>query len=235
MRIILLILIILFCIEATGLILFEIKFQLLYKYRDFMISLNDRLLLIYGENGDYSRIYGEYESVLGKSLENNLRGIEGVILLFFDIIQFVILFISNLLQLCNKCCKICRGVFSLLFHLIVFAYNLLNLLVSFSIKNKINLTDDEIYLFDEQFNNEIKKTLKIFYERKIYMITCLFFVCGAIIAQFVLIIIDLKKSRDEDKKNNENVLEPQVVVFQETDGHRNSNQDDSKNQDTKKN
>lgn len=235
MRIILLILIILFCIEAAGLIIFEIKYLLIYQYYDFMKSLNDRLLLIYGgENEDYLRIYGEYESVLGKYVGYNLRGLGGAIQLFFYLIQFAILLISNLLQLCNKCCKICRGVFSLLFHLIVFAYNFIVLSDSFSIKNEINLTDDEIYLFDEQFNNEIKKTLKVFYERKIYMITCLFFVCGAIIAQFVLIIIDLKKSRDEDKKNNENVLEPQVVVFQETDRQRN-NQDDSKNQETGKN
>ena len=83
------------------------------------------------------------------------------------------------------------------------------------------------------------------YDRKIYIITCLFFVNAAILAEFILIIIELKLSRDEDKKNaanTNNVLEPQVIVYQNTETQRNNldsemntKQDNTSNQETVKN
>ena len=62
------------------------------------------------------------------------------------------------------------------------------------------------------------------YDRKIYLITCRFFEAIGIIAQFVLIILDLVKTYSNKKKteiNNNNVQEQNVIVY-ETERQRNN-------------
>ena len=92
------------------------------------------------------------------------------------------------------------------------------LIDSFRIKNEVNFTDDEIYIFDSSFNNEIKEKLQIMYDRKIYMIIFGFVAIIGEISQFALIIVDLVKfKKNLNVENNNNINEQHVAVFQETE------------------
>ena len=246
MRIILIILIILFCIEIAGVILFTYKYALIDSYGSFMDHLEYQLKKRY--NSSYEFYFNKYKEVFG-DYDRRYYGLSEVIFTIFNIIELAVLLISNLFQLCNKCWKICRAITSLLLLLICFGYSFLLLWHSFSFKSKVDLTDEEIYIFDEEFNNEIKNNLKYIHDRRIYLITSSFFVTAAILAEFVLIIIDVKLSKDEDKKNTaggtantNNAIEPQVIVFQNTETQRNNldsqmntKQDNTNNQETIKN
>ena len=92
------------------------------------------------------------------------------------------------------------------------------LIDSFRIKNEVNFTDDEIYIFDSSFNNEIKEKLQIMHDRKIYMIIFGFVAIIGEISQFALIIVDLVKfKKNLNVENNNNINEQHVAVFQETE------------------
>ena len=180
-----------------------------------MSQLKDKLRLKYGNN-HYLHFYEEYQSVFGKY--EYLYGIEAIFLYFFTAIEIAILILSILLQTCKSCCKICRGVFSLLLLFICIVYRIMFLIDSFRIKNEVNFTDDEIYIFDSSFNNEIKEKLQIMHDRKIYMIIFGFVAIIGEISQFALIIVDLVKfKKNLNVENNNNINEQHVAVFQETE------------------
>ena len=64
------------------------------------------------------------------------------------------------------------------------------------------------------------------YDRKIYLITCRFIEAAGIIAQFVLIIIDLVKTysnKNKNEINNDNVQVQNVIVY-ETERLRNNSE-----------
>ena len=79
--------------------------------------------------------------------------------------------------------------------LIAIAYDVF----AFEVEYKLNLNDDEIYIFSDKFNEEIKKNLNYQLTRKINMIICVFLAQGAMITQAVLIIL---KHRATDKNQN---------------------------------
>ena len=215
MRIILLLLFIILCIVIAAIILYLYKFHLAYEFGSFMSQLEYKLRLKYGDN-HYLHFYEEYQSVFGKY--RDLYGLENIFLYFFTAIEIAILILSILLQTCKTCCKICRGVFSLLLLFICIVYRIMFLIDSFRIKNEVNFTDDEIYIFDSSFNNEIKEKLQIMYDRKIYMIIFGFVAIIGEISQFALIIVDLVKfKKNLNVENNNNINEQHVAVFQETE------------------
>ena len=215
MRIILLLLFIILCIVIAAIILYLYKFHLAYEFGSFMSQLEYKLRLKYGDN-HYLHFYEEYQSVFGKY--RDLYGLENIFLYFFTAIEIAILILSILLQTCKTCCKICRGVFSLLLLFICIVYRMMFLIGSFRIKNEVNFTDDEIYIFDSSFNNEIKEKLQIMYDRKIYMIIFCFVAIIGKISQFALIIVDLVKfKKNLNVENNNNINEQHVAVFQETE------------------
>ena len=215
MRIILLLLFIILCIVIAAIILYLYKFHLAYEFGSFMSQLEYKLRLKYGDN-HYLHFYEEYQSVFGKY--EYLYGLGAIFLYFFTAIEIAILILSILLQTCKSCCKICRGVFSLLLLFICIVYRMMLLIDSFRIKNEVNFTDDEIYIFDSSFNNEIKEKLQIMYDRKIYMIIFGFVAIIGEISQFALIIVDLVKfKKNLNVENNNNINEQHVAVFQETE------------------
>ena len=94
------------------------------------------------------------------------------------------------------------------------------LIDSFRIKNEVNFTDDEIYIFDSSFNNEIKEKLQIMHDRKIYMIIFGFVAIIGEISQFALIIVDLVKfKKNEPIENNNNIItnERRVIAIQDSE------------------
>ena len=216
MRIILLLLSILLCINLVSLILYHIKHDLIYKNKDFRIMLNEKIELEPKYNPKY-KYQNEFNSVFGNSFSPDATE-------FFPfLLCLVFSIIAVLLQLCKTCWKIGRSIISLILITPFFFYAYYALNTSFKAKNKLNLVDEEIYVFDDEFNSELKEKLKTMYERKIYMITCSLIFSIGIFVQFILILIDIEIwYSNEEKDNNNNVLGQDVVVYQETDRQRNN-------------
>ena len=101
---------------------------------------------------------------------------------------------------------------------------IINLVDSIKLKYKLDLLDEEIYIFDDEFNNEIKEKFTILYETKIYMIICSFIWLLGMIAQFVLIILNLKivySKKKNNKNKNSNTNRQDVIVYQDTERQKN--------------
>ena len=92
------------------------------------------------------------------------------------------------------------------------------LVESIMTKYKVNLTDEQIYMYDTEFNKEIKEKLDMMFERKIYMLSFSIFLTLAVLTQYILIIIDIHLFKK--KKNNINInnnTQPQIAVNQESE------------------
>ena len=234
MRIILLVLFILLCTNLASLLLYYNRYMLTIAYEDFMNRLKEKLELKFGND----IIYKEYESLFGKYGPFMLYGLTKLVVYLFLIIEIAFLVIPILFQTCNKCCKICRAIISLLLLIVALFFSIGYLISSFKIKNRVNLTDEEIYIFDDEFNNEIKKNIKTMYDRKIYLITCRFFELAGIIAQFILIIIDLVKTysnKNKNEINNDNYQVQNVIIYETERQKNNSEFADNAKQDNRDN
>jgi len=214
MRVPLLLLVIFLCTNLVSVILYYWKYDLIYSNGDFKNTLKQKIESNITSEYRYD-LEREYNSVLGK----DNRGLE--LLLLLSGIIFAI--IAVLLQICKTCWKIGRLVISLLLITICLFFAYFSLDNSFKVKNKVNLTDEEIYVFDEEFNNELKEQLNIMYERKNYLIICGIIFTVGLFAQYIIILIDIEIwYSNEEKNENNNTLGQDVVVYQETDRQRNN-------------
>ena len=214
MRVLLLLLVIFLCTNLVSVILYYCKYDLIYSNGDFKNTLKQKLESNITSEYRYD-LEREYNSVLGK----DNRGLE--LLLLLSGIIFAI--IAVLLQICKTCWKIGRLVISLLLITICLFFAYFSLDNSFKVKNKVNLTDEEIYVFDEEFNNKLKEELNIMYERKNYLIIYGIIFTVGLFAQYIIILIDIEIwYSNEEKNENNNTLGQDVVVYQETDRQKNN-------------
>ena len=105
--------------------------------------------------------------------------------------------------------------------------------LTFDEKTEINLEKDQIYIFDEEFNKEIKKNLDFMKRRKIFLIVCSVVATLGIIGEFVIVILNMidvcckknKKNTKTNNKNNNNDINgiPEIVVYTvENSNHTNN-------------
>ena len=179
--------------------------------------------------------YSKFEKIFGRYYDNGALGIGVSKLMSFLImvITIVVLITAILLKLlykycldcCNCCCKWHKKsciIFSLI-------YTLLNMIIyldlAFERKVKLDLTDEEIYIYDGEFNEEIRKNLKFMYERRIYLLVYTIFVMAGAIAQLIIIIIFREPT---NKINENNIPHPENIIAQENDKPKNSEDIDIK-------
>jgi hypothetical protein len=169
---------------------------------------------------EFEELFEEYKD--GETLGQKLG--EMIFSLLIMCVTDFFLLIGVLLQTCRDCLKICRGVSSLILLSLCFIVALLTLIESIATKYKLDLSDNQIYLFDIEFNKKIKEKLNMMVERKIYMLVFSIFLTLSIIAQYTLIIIDIQLFKK--KKNNiNNNTQPQIAVNQESErelNHKNN-------------
>lgn len=197
MKIINIILLAILILEIVALILFHIKYIAQFNFRNFMSTLYDKMNLTeeyelreeYEHREKYKK-YEKYEAVFNKYYDNASLGfaISTATSLFVMILTIIALIFLVIWQFCGKCknCKKCCDFFFPI-------YCLLNMIIylyfAFSAKYKVDIPENEIYVYDEEFNKELKKNLDFMYERKIYLIVCVFVAIAGIITQFILILI----------------------------------------------
>ena len=234
MRVILLILFILLIAEFV-VFAFFLKKRIVKYDQDFIRKLHDKMIEYV--HYPYPDIFNEFEKLFVKYREK----VSGKIDLGEDFGQaFVSIFnycafaafvlIGVLLQTCRDCLKVCRGVFSLILLSLYFGSMVKYLVESIMTKYKVNLSDSQIYMYDSEFNKEIREKLDMMFERKIYMLAFSIFLTLSAITQITLIIIDIilfKKKKNI--MNNINNTQPQIAANQESErefNHQNNGNGD---------
>jgi hypothetical protein len=228
MRVILLILFILFIGQVVVEYFFMMKSLDRYQI-SFIEKLHEKMIQKF--NYIISDIFKEFEELFEKYEENERehffhgqRVANYISSLIIMILDDVILLIGILLQTCRECLKICRGVFSLIFLTISTILFIIYLIESITTKYKINFPDSQIYVYDEEFNKEIKNNLDMMVKRKIYMICFSVYLTLSAIAQITLIIRDMYLFKKNKNNINNNNAHPQISVYQETEREANNNQ-----------
>ena len=126
---------------------------------------------------------------------------EGILYLFLGLSHFfnLIFFIILIILFATSSAKICRTV--LFIFLIIFLS--ISLLISIQFvtwytKTEVDLNDDELYIFDDELNKQLKEVLDDLIVRLLYYVFSLICVCLAYIGCIVLLIFNIK-DKDERK------------------------------------
>ena len=126
---------------------------------------------------------------------------EGILYLFLGLSHFfnLIFFIILIILFATSSARICRTV--LFIFLIIFLS--ISLLISIQFvtwytKTEVDLNDDELYIFDDELNKQLKEVLDDLIVRLLYYVFSLICVCLAYIGCIVLLIFNIK-DKDERK------------------------------------
>ena len=126
---------------------------------------------------------------------------EGILYLFLGLSHFfnLIFFIILIILFATSSARICRTV--LFIFLIIFLS--ISLLISIQFvtwytKTEVDLNDDELYIFDDELNKQLKEVLDDLTVRLLYYVFSLISVCLAYIGCIVLLIFNIK-DKDERK------------------------------------
>ena len=145
----------------------------------------------------------------GKSYERNafLKAVT-----YFYIPIFILLFITSCF-LCSERHKISLFLFSVCAILTFFSF-----IDSLIYPYKVDLPEKEIYVFDEELNDDINDLLNVKLNIKIYIVLSTIIIFVAIILQMILTVILLKrKTKNEEKEENDSILSPIIKVNNEKD------------------
>ena len=225
------ILIIISLVIVTSIIIFHIKFTAKYSFDHFMHTLKNKIYEKEQQNEernetDYfsyqnlekmEEVFGRYSDTSG--LEVALYSLMSLFILIITIIEIVFLLIVQLpkcLCFCKNCCSFFSPIHILLDMLIY-------LILAFREKYKVNIEEEEIYIFDEEFNKEIRKNLDFMKKRKIYLIVCALFAFIGILVQLGMVILNYIKERKSRNNNYVNNFNGQPQMVYSTDNTQRKN------------
>lgn len=188
--------------EFIPLIIYFFRYIEEYSYRTLMDHLGDELGKTDLDSKEKDRIRYAFEAVFHRYSDSTGVGSLGLAFVSFAIntVIFALIIVMLILQ-CHCVCKkdiVIKTIWSIIMLVIAFAIAIIYDVSGFNVKYIIDLRDDEIYRFSDQFNQEIKKNLDDVYNRRKDMITCAFLVQSVMIIQIVLIILKCKFT-DETK------------------------------------
>ena len=197
------IIIVLSSLEFIPLIIYYWLYVGEYSFEDFMEDFNRELAKVDSEKINTNRIRSAFEGLF-----HYYRDSTGTSILMHSFKSFAIntvifgLIIAMLILQCPNNCKnsiFGKTIASIILLIIAFSFAIIYDVYAFEVKCKLRLSDDETYIFNDKFNEEVKENVDYMYNRKIYLIVCVFLAQSAMIAQAVLIIL---KYRFTDKKQN---------------------------------
>ena len=185
-----LILILILIIEIIAIITFNHKYTSQFNFSKFMYKLEHKTYDIEKINSNYIMYF---RKVFNYYYDNAAVGFCLCIMLSLAIMTLTIIELICLLicqvRILNNGYKISCGIY---LSLHCFANMLIYLYLAINAEYKVNLSDDEIYVFDDEFNQEIKKNLDYMFYRKIYLIVCSFVAVFGIIIQFIIMISNVR-------------------------------------------
>ena len=197
----------------AAIILYFFKFVTKFKFNDFMSTLEYKLYenKIKPNETNADEIITEFSKVFFDYSGNNwfsilILKLGALIILILTAIELLLLVI---IQLKRTCCGCCKETFSFIFTI----HSLFDMLIYFVFSFdpvEINLEEDQIYSFDEEFNKEIKNNLDFMKKRRIYLIVCSSVAILGVIAQLVIVILNMRQDCCYKNKNNDI---PEIVVY----------------------
>ena len=225
------ILIICSLVIVTSIIIFHIKFTAKYSFDYFMHTLKNKIYEKEQQNEernetdnfsyDYldkiEEVFGRYSDTSGLTVA--FYSLMSLFILIITIIEIIFLLIF-LRPKCLCCCKNCFSLFSPIHSLLNM---IIYLILAFREKYKVNLEEEEIYIFDEEFNKEIRKNIDFMKKRKIYLIVCALLAFIGVLAQLVMVILNYIKERNSRNNNYINNFngQPQMVYSSENSQQKN--------------
>ena len=176
--------------EIILLVIYHFLYMSEFDFKDFMEKLYEKLKEFSNYDDQY---YQAFEDLFNRYYDST--GLFFMVNFLKSLAIFVaislLLFFMFLLQI--KCfCKqndYLRYILSIISLILCFGVAFSYLIIAFNLKYTIKLKEDEIYIFDNDFNNEIKENIDYMYNRRIYMIVSVFFAQFFMICQIVLIIV----------------------------------------------
>ena len=152
------------------LIIFFFSYGGVYTYKTFMETFGTKLSSLKLEHSEEERIRSAFEKVFHKYSDSSAIGSLGLYLLsfFINTIIFGLIIVMLILQ-CKCCCEnsmlgktICSSIMLVVAILVAIIYDY----IALDIEYKLGLRDDEIYMFDDEFNQEIRENLDDIYNKR---------------------------------------------------------------------
>ena len=173
-------------VQIILIIFFHIKFVSQYDFKDFMASLQERE---YERNHTDDDIMIPYEKVFNRYYDNAglSQGLSIVGSFLIMISTIITLITSGILQFCiiKKNCGRKGAIVCIVYSFIAM---MIYLVLGFNAEYKVNLKDEEIYVYDDEFNQEIKKNINFMKTRKIILILFSILVIFGIIFEFIVVV-----------------------------------------------
>ena len=130
-------------------------------------------------------------------------GIHAVLSLFLSVfISFFLLLFLIILIISQFKCKKCRKYLHIILGIICIGMLIYCLYLGFDAKYEVDLKDGEIYIFDKEFNDEIRYALNFMLARKIILIIAPFLMIIGIIAQCVILFYFKNKLKRDNIEHN---------------------------------
>ena len=172
-------------IEIAVLILFHFQYISQFDFKEFMVELESKENL-QNKTIDSSTLI-EFRHLFNSYFEDSIAGYHAKIFGSFWIMFSTIILVATLSVF--EVCKT-EAFFNKSWCIFFIpAYSSLSMiiyiLIAFFSNDKLNLTDDKIYLYDNIFNNKIENNVDFMVKRKLYLIIC------SLVALFGIIIISI--------------------------------------------
>ena len=151
----------------------------------------------------FEDLFNDYKEMSG--LDHLIYKVLGFIPLLIIFIFLISSTIGCLCQKCRKnCCK-CQKKCSYMYIIAAIVFSVPYIVFAHYAKNKIDLTDEEIYQFDDDFNQKTKKNLKFMKTRKIILIAGVIILYAMYVAHIILLCM-IKKKKTIEEDNNTNIV-----------------------------
>ena len=170
-------------LQSLFLILYFALYITEFGFKEFIDTLKSKS---FGPDKEYiirpfTNVFNDYWDNAGLGFA--LKEIFSFFVMFFTLIELIILTVL-FFKKGGKCQKIMKYVLIILSFINMIIY----LVIAFISKYKVDLEDEKIYIFDDDFNNEIKANLNYMFIRKIFLIICPFAVIIGMVFQFIRIV-----------------------------------------------
>jgi len=210
-------------VEIVLLIILHIFYVYQFSFGDYIRTLYIKL----GFDPDDDKVSGnyitaEFEDLFNDYLDFAALGILGLSLFSFLILflVFIFMFIFMITYLCHLrrkgCCrcKKCFSKFTIIFSMII---SIPYIYYAYNAKYKIDLSDDVIYSFDEDFNKRTKKNIRFMKIRRIILIAGVSLLYVFYIAHLLMLCLNNHKIVIEQPgtiKENNNINDYNAEVNQ---------------------
>ena len=186
--------------EFIPLIVYFFSYIQEYSFRTIMDNLDTELKESTFDEEKKDRIRSAFEAVFHKYSDSTAVGSFGLAFGSFAIntIIFALIIVMLILQ-CHCCCQdkvFIKTIWSIIMLVIACLIAIKYDVSAFDVKYTLDLSDDEIYVFSDKFNQEIRENLDYQYSRRKEMLTCAFMAQTVMIIQIVLSILKCRFSNE---------------------------------------